>query len=119
MGRYNTFLLLFLASVLATVVFMVFYLQAIFGIVAEAHRHFPEPDPFEMLSLIFSPQVLFSGLVMLLTSLAYRILGIVYTVRNKAAADGEKALWIIGFILTGFITAIVFLILGKKRGFME
>ena len=119
MGRYNTFLILFLASVLVTAVFMVFYLQAIFSVVAEATRHVPEPDPFEMLSTIFSPQVLFSGIVMALTGLAYRILGIVYTVRNKTVSDGEKALWIIGFILMGFVTSIVFLVLGRKRGFME
>ena len=45
---------------------------------------------------------------MALTGLAYRILGIVYTVRNKTVSDGEKALWIIGFILMGFVTSIVF-----------
>lgn len=119
MGRYNTFLILFLASVLVTAVFMVFYLQAIFSLVAEATRHVPEPDPFEMLTTIFSPQVLFSGVAMALTGLAYRILGIVYTVRNKTVSDGEKALWIIGCILMGFVTSIVFLVLGRKRGFME
>ena len=33
--------------------------------------------------------------------------------------DGEKALWIIGFILMGFITAIVFLIMAKGKKFVE
>jgi type III secretory pathway component EscV len=33
--------------------------------------------------------------------------------------DGEKALWIIGFIIMGFITCIVFLVLAKGKKLTE
>ena len=58
-------------------------------------------------------------LVLGLSSLAYRILGIVYVAKSKTVSDGEKALWIVGFIIMGFITGIVFLVMAKGRKFVE
>ena len=120
MSRYNIFLTLFIISVVAAVAFFIFYIQAIFGIVSTAHKYNGDvPDGFEMMSSIFSPQLLISLVIAGIASLAYRIQGIVLVARNKTVSDGEKALWIVGFVIMGFITAIVFLILAKGRKFVE
>ena len=118
MSRYNTFLLVFILSVVAFIVFMVTYLNAIFGLAFHIDDH-SGPDPFELLANIFSPEVLISGLVLGLSSLAYRILGIVYVAKNKTVSDGEKAIWIVGFVIMGFITGIVFLVMAKGRKFVD
>jgi hypothetical protein len=120
MTKYNTFLFVFIVSTIAMIVFLVFYLQAIFGFamnIRAFENH--DPNPFELLTRIFSPQVIISGIIMAVGSLAYRILGIVYVAKNKTVKDGEKALWIVGFILMGFVTAIVFLVMAKGRKFVE
>lgn len=119
MSKYNTFLTLFIISVIAFILFFVFYIQAIFGFafsVSEMDTH--EPNPFSIFSRIFTPGVVISGIVLAFSSLAYRVLGIVHVIKNKAAQDGEKALWIVGFVILGFVTAIVFLVLAKGRKFV-
>lgn len=78
-----------------------------------------KPSHFLIMHTIFSAQVIISGLILGFSSLTYRILGIVHVARNKTVKDGEKALWIIGFILMGFVTAIVFLVMAKGRRFVE
>lgn len=83
------------------------------------HEMDSDPNPVGILSILFSPQVVISGLVLAISSLVYRIQGIVYVARNKTVSDGEKALWIVGFILMGFVTAIVFLIMAKGRKFVD
>ena len=120
MTKYNTFLCFFIVAVIAMIVFVVFYMQAIFGFAFNLNnmdRY--QPNPFELLSRIFTPAVIISGIIMGIASLTYRILGIVHVAKNKTAKDGEKALWIVGFIIMGFITAIVFLVLAKSRKFVE
>ncbi len=120
MNKYNSFLTVFIISVVALIVFMIFYMQAIFGFAFHIHEHNAyNTHPFEVFRDIFSPQVIISGIVLGITSLVYRIQGIVYVARNKTVSDGEKALWIIGFIIMGFITAIVFLIMAKGRKFVD
>ena len=120
MTKYNTFFFIFIVSSIAFIVFLVFYMQAIFGFAMHANefdaRH---PNPFEFFNRIFSPGVIISGMIMGFSSLAYRILGIVHVAKNKTVTDGEKALWIVGFIIIGFITAIVFLVMAKGRKFVE
>ena len=118
MNRYTTFLLLFIISMIALAFFIYFYFNAIFTLIGHAHAEV-QPDPFEIFSDIFTPPILISGVILGLSSLAYRIVGIVSVARNKSAADGEKALWIIGFIIMGFVTAIVFLIMARGRGHVE
>ncbi len=120
MTKYNTFLFIFIVSVIAMIVFLVFYLQVIFGFAMsmnefEAHN----PNPFDFIGRIFTPPVIISGMILGFSSLAYRILGIVHVAKNKTVGDGEKALWIVGFIIMGFITAIVFLVMAKGRKFVE
>ena len=120
MTKYNTFLTVFIISILALIVFMVFYMKAIFGLVTTLHNlHGEEPNPFAIISTLFSPPVVISGIILGVTSLIYRIQGIVYVARNKVVKDGEKALWIIGFCVMGFITGIVFLIMAKGKKFVE
>lgn len=120
MNKYNAFLTVFIISVVAMIVFIMFYMQAIFGLAFNMHQHNAyDSNPFEFLRDIFSPQVIISGIILGISSLVYRIQGIVYVARNKTVTDGEKALWIIGFIIMGFVTAIVFLIMAKGRKFVD
>ena len=120
MSKYNTFLTLFIVSIVAGILFFIFYFQAIMGFAFHS-REFAQnrTDPFEVFASIFSPQVILSFVVMALTSLACRIYGIVLVAKNKTVSDGEKALWIVGFVLLSFITAIVFLIMAKGKRFTE
>lgn len=53
------------------------------------------------------------------SSLTCSIPGIVHVARNKTIKYAEKVLWIIGFMLIGFVTAIVFLIMAKGRNFVD
>lgn len=119
MSKYNTFLGIFIISVVAFVCFLIFYIQAVFGLVfSVSELHSDDPSPFFIFSSIFSPSVVISGVLLIVSSLVYRILGIVHVAKNKTVNDGEKALWIVGFIFMGFIAAIVFLILAKGRKFV-
>ncbi len=120
MTKYNTFLTVFVLSAIALVVFIIFYFQAIFGFAFSFQEKRPySPNPVDVLAGIFTPAVIISCAVMIITSLVYRILGIVHVARNKNVSDGEKALWIVGFIIMGFVTAIVFLIMAKGKKFVE
>ncbi|HQW93535.1 MAG: hypothetical protein IPH68_10970 [Chitinophagaceae bacterium] len=118
MSKYNSFLTFFIISVIALIVFLVFYIQAIFGLVFTLNGN-DEPNPLGILTTILSPQVIITAIVLALANLVYRVLGIVYVARNNTVRDGEKAIWIIGFIIFGFITGIVFLVLAKGRKFVD
>lgn len=118
MSKYNSFLFVFIISVLALIFFLVFYIKGIFEFAFHADDY-AHTNPLEIFMTIFSPAVIVWGIVMGITSLLYRILGIVYVARSKTVSDGEKALWIIGFVLMGFITGIVFLIMAKGRNFVD
>ncbi|MBL0358938.1 MAG: hypothetical protein IPP72_19640 [Chitinophagaceae bacterium] len=119
MLKYNTFLLLFIASIAAFVVFMVFYLQGFFSLVMNREHFVGNENPAAIFSIIFNPGVIISFIVMAFCGLALRILGIVAVAKNKTVSDGEKALWIVGFVLMGFVTAIIFLIMAKGKKFVE
>ena len=120
MNKYNTFLTVFIISVVALVIFMIFYIQGIFGLVGHVDElQGEDPNPFLILNTIFSPQVIISGMLLGLSSLAYRILGIVHVAKSKTVKDGEKALWMVGFIIFGFVTGIVFLVMAKGRKFVD
>lgn len=120
MTKYNAFLTVFIISVVALIAFLIFYFSAIFGFAFNVHEYDSlHQNPIGILSNIFTPEVIISGFAMAVSSLLYRIMGIVYVARNKTVSDGEKALWIIGFIIMGFVTAIVFLIMAKGRKFVD
>ncbi len=116
--KYNTFLWVFILSVVAGIVFLAFYIQAIFSVVQLSFEE-RQQGPFAFFSHIFNPAVLFSMLAALITGLAYRIMAIVWVAKNKTVSAGEKALWIVGFVLLGFVTGIVFLVLAKSRKLVE
>ncbi len=116
--KYKTFLWVFILSMISGIIFLVFYLKAIFSIVKHSAYN-QEPNPFAILEDLFTPVVIISFIVMVATSLAYRIMGIVAVAKNKVASGGEKALWIVGFVLLGFITGIAFLALAKSRKLVE
>ena len=118
MSRYNTFLTFFIVTIIAFIFFMAIYMNVIFALLFHA-QEYAENDPVRVLNTIFSPTVIISLVILCISSLIYRILGIVYVAKNKTVSDGEKALWIIGFIIMGFITGIIFLIMAKGRKFIE
>lgn len=60
--------------------------------------------------------MLISLAVLMISGLLYKVLGIIFVARNSKLQGGEQAIWIIGFVLFGFITAIVFMAIGKSRG---
>ena len=78
-----------------------------------------KPNPFEVFSTIFSPGVIISFAIAAVVGITNRIIGIVAVAKSKTVSDGEKAIWIIGFIIMSFVTSIVFLIMAKGKGFME
>lgn len=120
MTKYNTFLLVFIISIIAMISLIICYFNALFNLFSLIHDE-PgnEQSPFIILSTILSPSVIISAIVFVLTGLFYRIIGIISVAKNKVVSDGEKALWIIGFVLMGFITAIVFLVMAKGKNFVE
>jgi len=118
MRRYNIFLTLFIISVIAGCCFIGFYMRAIFSVVVFTNEH-PKPDPFEILSTIFSPAVILTLVITGIAGLANRILGIVSVVKSKTVSDGEKVFWVLGFIFMNFVTSIVFLIMAKGKKFVE
>jgi len=118
MSKYNSFLTVFIISIVALIFFLIFYMNVIFSLVFHA-QEYADNDPVRVLTTIFSPAVIITGSILAISSLVYRIMGIVYVAKNKTVTDGEKALWIIGFIIMGFITGIIFLIMARGRKFVE
>lgn len=119
MTRYGIFLTFFIISVIAFILFMAFYFQAFFNLAFysdDLNNH--NPNPADILRTIFSPAVIISFIVMAISTLVVRILGIVQVANNKTVSDGEKAIWIVGFIIMGFVTSIVFLIMAKGKKFV-
>lgn len=119
MTKYTTFLALFIISVVAGIVLMGIYLTNIFNLMGHTEPVDTNGSPGPFFSAIFNSPFIIAGLLTIFSSLAYRITGIVCVVRNKTIYDGEKALWIIGFVLMGFVTAIVFLVMARGRKFVE
>ena len=117
MSKYNIFLALFIVAVIAGIFFMGFYIKGIFSFAMHVHNN-PNPDPLEIFSIIFTPSVIISFIIAAVCSLASRITGIVLVAKSKTISDGEKAIWIIGFVLMSFITSIVFLIMAKGKKFV-
>jgi tellurite resistance protein TehA-like permease len=111
---------MFIISVIAIIVFIISYIHGIMGLILTMEEFKDtDPNPILIFNTIFSPAVIISGVILGISSLVYRVLGIVYVARNKNVSDGEKALWIVGFIIMGFVTAIVFLIMAKGKKFVD
>jgi hypothetical protein len=97
---------------------MGFYVKGILALVVHSQGNV-QPNPLQILSTIFSPTLIIAFIIGALTSLANRVLGIVLVVKSKTVSDGEKAIWILGFILLSFITSIVFLIMAKGKKLVD
>lgn len=93
------------------------YINTVIHLVRDMGGHVSAPpnNPFLILDYFFSPVLIVSLLALGLFSLLYRILGIVFVAKNKNIEGGEQALWIIGFVFIGFITAIIFMALAKSK----
>jgi hypothetical protein len=115
MNQYRLFIFSFILSIIAMIVFFASYFSGIMNILRMSAHHSEMNDPFLFFNTIFSPVFFISLAIGGLTGLAYRIIGIVFVARNKSLPGGEQALWIVGFVLFGFITAIVFMVMGKGR----
>src|ERR1700759_2025305 len=109
MIKYNTFLSLFIISVITLIVFIAFYMHSIFSVITH-QQEYSDQNPLEVFKYLFSVPVIISLTLFALSSLTCRIMGIV-AIAKSTVSDGEKALWIIGFVLLSFITSIVFLVM--------
>lgn len=120
MNQYRLFVAAFIISVIAIVVFFTTYIDGLMNVMRVAARNEDMPiDPFYFFKTIFSPFMLIALAVLMISSLLFRILGIIFVARNSTLQGGEQAIWIVGFVLFGFITAIVFMAIGKSRGLVS
>ncbi len=118
MNKYNIFLTSFVICLLTFIFFMVFFMNVIFSLALHADE-LDNANSTQALSILFNAPLIITAVILGISSLVYRIIGIVYVAGNKTVSDGEKALWIIGFIIMGFITAILFLILAKGKKLVD
>jgi len=114
MQSYRIFIVAFVLSILGMVVFFGIYFSALMNFMRYTTTH-SNPDPAFMLSTIISAPLLISLAVAAIAGLTYRIIGIVHIANNPELQGGEQALWIIGFLMMGFVAAIVFMALCKSR----
>lgn len=114
MSLYRVFIISFCLTVLALGVFLYSYFQALFDILQMVGEQ-PDIKPAEVFARLFTPVWLISLLVLVVASMLYRVLGIVFIVRNPNLDGGEKAMWVIGFVLLSFIAAIVFMAMASSR----
>jgi hypothetical protein len=119
MNKYNNFLLLFIVEVAAFCIFIYNYLKVFIAFSFETVNQHTPNDPFALFGMIFNPTIIISFIVLLLTSWLTRIFGILSIAKNKTITEGEKVIWVIGFVFMSFIASIVFLFAAKKKGFME
>lgn len=113
MSLYRLFIISFIVCIIATVVFFGSYFSSMLQIIRVSRVQ--EVQPEAILSAFFSPVWLAALVFMSITALLYRVLGIVFAVRNPNLEGGEKAMWVIGFVLFGFITAIIFMVMASSR----
>lgn len=114
MQTYCIFIVAFVLSILGMVVFFGIYLSAMMHFMQYVSAHH-EPDPTVIFKTVFSAPLIISFACSAIAGLVYRILGIVYIANNPELQGGEQALWVIGFLLMGFVAAIVFMALCKSR----
>lgn len=117
MNQYRIFIASFMISIAAMIAFFATYFNGLINVMrAVSHSEGMPMDPFYFFKMIFSPLMLITLAVLIISGLLYKVLGIIFVARNAKIPGGEQAIWIIGFVLFGFITAIVFIAIGKSRG---
>jgi predicted permease len=116
MNQYRIFIAAFIINIISMIVFFAAYFNGLMNVIrAASHSEGITMDPFYFFKLIFSPLMLIAVAVLTISGLLYRVLGIIFVARNSKLQGGEQALWIIGFVLFGFVTAIVFMAIGRSR----
>lgn len=118
MNLYRIFIVSFIVSIVAMIVFLCVYLNSffqIFQIIKDSSESGKEPDPFLFFHTIFTAPVIVSAIILGISSLTYKIIGIIFIARNPKVDSTEKVFWILGFIIFSFITAIVFVALKKSK----
>jgi hypothetical protein len=117
MNQYRLFVAAFIISIISMIVFFASYFNGLMNVMREAVYNDDVPvDPFYFFKTLFSPLMLTALAILIISGLLYKILGIIFVARNTKLPGGEQAIWIIGFVLFGFITAIVFMAIGKSQG---
>lgn len=118
--HYRLLVISFILSLLAGILFIIFYGSAIIALIGSIeHASNGEianpPDPEAILRIFFNPALIISGAIASIASLTNRIIGIILVAGNKTMKEGERVLWILGFILINMVTNILFLALRKSR----
>ncbi len=120
---YQLLIVTFILTNVSGILFIVFYIQAFAGLFGGWENMIsetapPTTAPEDVLNFFFNLKVVISFLVLLGSSLANVILGIVLIAKNKYLKSDAKVLWILGFIFVGFITNIVFFVLKKSHNLL-
>lgn len=111
---YRIFVIAFIVSALALVVFAYYYVHLITDLV-QATDAPGAGYPQSVFRDLFSPGIIIPGIILGVCSLLYRILGIIFIARNPLLEGGEKVIWILGFVGLGFITGIIFMATASSR----
>ncbi|MBL7707315.1 MAG: hypothetical protein JNM21_17350 [Taibaiella sp.] len=116
---YRLLVISFILSLLAGIAFFIFYGSVIISLIGNVQDFSNQiqapPDPEAILRLFFNPALIISGAIAGIASLTNRIIGIILIAGNKTMQEGERVLWILGFILMNIVTNIVFLALKNTR----
>lgn len=114
MALYRFFVIAFTLSLVALVGFIFQYVQFFSQLMA--HGAFSgEANPEYIFRMFFTPVFIINAIILGIASLTYKIIGIVFVAQRKDLPGGEQALWILGFIFMGFVTAIVFMAMNSSR----
>lgn len=118
--HYRLLVISFILSLLAGILFSIFYGAAIIKLIGSIEYASDgtvtnPPDPQAILRIFFNPVLFISGAIAGIASLTNRIIGIILVAGNKTMKEGERVLWILGFILMNIVTNILFLALRKSR----
>lgn len=118
--HFRLLVLSFIVSLLAGILCAVFYGSAILTLMSSIEPASngtlaSPPDPERILHLFFNPALIISGALSGIAAVTNMILGIIIVAGNKKMQEGERVLWILGFILMNVITNILFLALRKSR----
>ena len=114
MKFYKSFVIAFAVSIVAIILFFVAHFQMMFTLMNTAETMNAQ-TPAEVFGLIFTPLWIASFVFLIISTITYQVLGIVMIIKNPNVEGTDRILWILGFILAGFITAIVFMILLKSK----
>ena len=114
MKLYKPFIIAFIVSAIAMVVFFIAHFQMFFSLINEVQTNEPE-NPAEIFSMMLSPMWIGSLILLILSSVTYQVLGIIMIAKNPNIDSTDRVLWILGFVFMAFITAIIFMALQKSK----